>query len=50
MHLIERSELVTNLDAGSGHAVVRPVAEIGVGRMGDLRDDVPVLIEPITGA
>lgn len=47
---LRRLKLVADLNAGARHAVVRTVAEIGMGRMDDLGDHVPMLIETITGA
>lgn len=44
------SELVADLQAGARHAVVRPVAEIGMRGMGDLGHDIPVDVETIAGA
>lgn len=34
------SELVADLQAGACHAVVRPIAEIGMRGMGDLGHDI----------
>ena len=42
-------ELAADLNTGVRHAVVRPIAEIGVGRMGNLGDHVPVLVEALAG-
>lgn len=43
-------EFVADLQTGARHAVVRPVAEIGMRGVCDLGHDVPVGVETIAGA
>ncbi|CAK08099.1 hypothetical protein RL2611 [Rhizobium johnstonii 3841] len=40
-------EFAADLQTGACHAVVRPIAEIGMRGMGDLGDDVTVCVETI---